>query len=190
MLKHMLVGFGTLAVSAGLALPILAQGTKAPVDESKLEKEIYNEENLNKPFAEIEGRVNDAITRVGLTEVAAIDWSKVATRFGSERMESTKPEGTEMGKGAGAVPLSKIRTFYVEDEACIKRIGESPKHALWVPNFAIYERDGKTFFVYKKYSALMAKHAEPGVTEKHLEHARDLERKLNQLCENLKGGKT
>jgi uncharacterized protein (DUF302 family) len=209
MFRKSMVGAG-LAVVAALALTpfALAQGGRGGEgggggretgkgteggdrEGGKFEwKSHVNEVVIEKPFTEIQGRVNAAVEKVGLVPLAQIDWSRVGR--GSERMVPGSARLQGMG-GYGDVKPENIRTYLVDTEDCTRMIGKAPEHALFLPGrFVIFEKGGNTVFLATKPASMLKKmegKLDPKDYEKHETHARQLEEKLNQIANELRSGR-
>ena len=186
MSRTLILGAGILSTALALSLPLVAQdrpdmnkGERG--DKTSMKDKINNEKvMIDRPFAEVASRVPGAIERSGLILLADVDW----TRFKGKAMT---PGGHRLD---GTV--SNIRSYFLCDERCVNTVLEEPNHALWAPAIAVCEKGGKTSVLYFKPTTKLEEMRKHGVISEekyteHLEHAKQFEKKLDEVIETLRG---
>jgi hypothetical protein len=182
--KTLFFGAGIVSLAVALTVPLIAQergGMGGSEKEGTSEKIKHEEVTIDRPFAEVSGRVPGAIERAGLILLADVDWTRYKGRGG---MPGTKLAGA-----------TNVRSYFLCDEMHVNKVLEEPAKGLWSPAIVVCEKSGKTEVLYFRPTVKLEEMKKHGIIgpekyEEHFEHARQLERKLDQVIETLRGSKS
>lgn len=184
MSRTLILGAGIVSTALALCLPLVAQDRgdmKGGTGGTGMKDRINNEEvNIDRPYTEVTSRVAGAVERAGLILLADVDWA----RF--------KGHGMTPGGHRLDPMVSNIRSFFICDEKHVNKVLEEPNHALWAPAIAVCEKGGKTSLLYFKPTVKLEEMKKHGVISEekyneHLEHAKQFEKKLDEVIETLRG---
>jgi hypothetical protein len=182
-------------LTVGLALPIVAEDKLGKGEKRDKDGKVCKTEcgcecvSIDKPFAEVAGKIPEAIRGAGLILAGEIDWAKLGTGKTTPHGSGTMPgEMTPRLEGATA----NVKTFLIADDNLVNEVKIEPAHALWIGKMVVFEKAGKTQILYMKPSLMVEHLKKSGMipAEKIDDHAKktaDYERKLEQAVSSLKG---
>jgi hypothetical protein len=178
-MRNFVAGAGLLGLIFGLTLPPLVAQERG---EGKMMKH-HETVTIDKPFNDVVLKVNEDVKKAGLLTLAEIDWNRISSMKGGMDM----PGGHRLEEAA-----TNVRTFYLGEEAHVRKVLDEPEHGLWAYPFVLCEKGGKTEALYfrptvkieelKKHGILTAEEADKKMTE-----AKECEKKLDNFIEYLKG---
>jgi hypothetical protein len=184
------MALGVASLSLGLALPfVLAQERGATGEKAGMEKCGCEEVSLDKSYIEIGRKLPTALAKEGFILAGEIDWNVLRSR-------GMSPHGGMPGETPRLDPdkVTNVKTYLFADEKLINKVFESPKHGFWTGRIVLCEEGGKTKLFYTKPGTRIEELKKAGViTEEkaaeHMEHAKEFERKVENVVNTLKAEK-